>query len=134
MPNEVCDLLETRSLIDPDEIDLKEGLPQTEQIVAEIKRHDITGAMVKIMYHIPAHEKDLVDIRAINHACISACEVVAIIPIHVAAPRIRRVSNIHVGLDTKTVLTSYFESKKELEQRKEILVEKALSLLYTQEE
>ena len=72
------------------EVKLKPGILQTDQILDEIKRHDITDAIVKIIYHIPQGKKDLVDLKSIQHACSDAMELIGVIPIHAVELRENR--------------------------------------------
>ena len=109
------------------EVHLQPGSDQTEQILSELEQHDITDAVVKILYHLPPGKKDTVDIKAIERACSSAMYLVSIIPIRKPDVRDRRAS-MKVDMDLQTLLTTYFLSKPEYKDKKDILVEKALQL------
>lgn len=109
------------------EVYLQPGVDQTEQVVAELERYDITDAVVKIVYHIPQGRKDTVDIKAIERACSAAMYLVGIIPVRKPDTRDRRAS-MKVDMDLPTLLGTYFLSKPELKDRKDQLIEKALDL------
>lgn len=101
---------------------------QTEQLINEIKKHSIEDAVLKILYHLPAGTKDEVDLRAIQRACAPAMFVVGIIPIRPAETRERRIGAATMEMDLKSLLHAYFESKPELKDKEDALIEKALML------
>jgi len=109
------------------EVYLQPGLDQTEQILAELEKYEVTDAVVKIVYHIPAGKKDAVDIKAIERACVKAMYVVGIIPVRKPDSRDRRAS-MKVDMDLPTLLGTYFLSKPEFKDKKDQLIEKALDL------
>jgi|ERR1700733_2681004 len=109
------------------EVYLQPGSDQTQQIITELEKHDIADAVVKIVYHIPAGKKDMVDIRAIERACNTAMYLVAIIPIRKIEARDRRAC-AKVDMDLATLLNTYFISKPEYKDKKDQLIEKALIL------
>ncbi len=110
------------------EVHLKPGMLQTDQIVDAIKQHNITDAIVKIIYHIPADKKDLVDLKIIQHTCRDAMDLIGIIPIHTVEPRENRSSGLKVNMDLSTLLDTYFAAKPDLAHKKTDLIEKTLSL------
>ncbi len=116
------------------EVKLETGKPQTEQLIAAIKKQNITDAIVKIVYHIPEGKKDYVDLKAVHHACASALDLVGIIPVRTVTPRTHRFQSMDVGMDTRTLLDTYFETKPELKEKKELLLEKTMALLEEKEE
>lgn len=109
------------------EVKLSAGPTQTDELIAAIKKYDITDAVLKIKYHIPAGKKDQVDLQAIQRACAPAMYVVGIIPIRVPVTRERR-AGLKVDMDFKTLLTTYFESRKEDPEQSKKLITKALEL------
>jgi DNA repair protein SbcD/Mre11 len=109
------------------EVHLQPGADQTQQIIAELEKHEITNAVVKIVYHIPSGKKDMVDIRAIERACSLAMYLVAIIPVRKLENRDRRAC-AKVDMDLATLLNTYFISKPEYKDKKDQLIEKALML------
>ena len=109
------------------EVYLQPGLDQTEQILAELEKCDVTDAVIKILYHIPQGRKDAVDIKAIERACQTAMYLVGIIPIRKPDMRDRRAS-MKVDMDLPTLLGTYFLSKPELKDKKDQLIEKAMDL------
>lgn len=110
------------------EVKLTADKPQTEQIIAEIEKKDITDAVVKILYHVPKGKKDLVDLKAVQRACAQAIHLVGIIPIRQIETRERRAA-MKVNMDLETLLTTYFAAKPELKEKQQDLINKAL-LLY----
>jgi DNA repair protein SbcD/Mre11 len=109
------------------EVTLKKGIDQTEQIIQALEQHTITDAIVKIIYHLEAEQKDSVDIYAVQRACAHALHLVGVIPIRKAASRERR-NGMKVDMDAATLLSNYFESKEELKAKKEDLLQKVYLL------
>ncbi len=100
---------------------------QTQQVLSELKKHTIDGAVIKILYHLPPGKKDLLDLQTVQKACSQAMYCTGIIPIKKIEQRQHR-QLVKIDMDLKTLLTSYFETKIELTQKKEGLIEKALLL------
>ncbi|HEV2601157.1 MAG TPA: exonuclease SbcCD subunit D [Candidatus Babeliales bacterium] len=100
---------------------------QTEQLIAAIQKHPITGAVLKIVYHIPAGKKDLVDLQAVQRACSSAMHIVGITPVREPIVRERRAC-VQVDMDLQTLLTSYFATRTDLTDRTKTLIEKTMHL------
>ena len=121
----------TRPFIQID-IHLKDDCDQTEQILERLKEHYLMNAVVKIVYHVPAHETDTVHIGTIEKACSDAHYLVGIIPIHTMISREKR-SNLTKKMDLSTLLTSYFTDKPQYKNKKSLLIQKALEL-YNQSE
>jgi exonuclease SbcD len=115
------------------EVHLKTEGEQTDQIMAAIAKHTIHDAVVKIIYHIPAGRKDNVDLQAIQRACAAAIHIVGIIPIRQQPLRDRRAA-LKVDMDFKTLLENYFETRSELKDNKQDLIDKALLLLHEHQE
>ncbi len=111
-------------------VKIKTGVPQTEQVLEAIKKHNLKDAIVKIVYHLPADRPDKVDLHAIQRACSEAHYTVGIIPVHQITKRERR-SLAKVDMDFKTLLTTYFGTKPELQKEKDELITKALELWET---
>ncbi len=116
------------------EVTLKPDHDHTEQILAAIRQHDITDAVVKIVYHVPATQKDVVDVKAIQQAVSRAIHLVGIIPKRAAVARERRIGTARVDMDFKTLLEAYFDLKPALKSKKNSLIEKALQLAQEQDE
>lgn len=110
------------------EIVLISGTDQTEQIINAIDQHDIKDAIVKIIYHIPSGKKDLVDTKAIERRCAAAMYLVAIIPLRSSGNIRERRATLNVDMDLKTLLTTYFISKPEYNDKKDQLIQKTLEL------
>lgn len=110
------------------EAHLNDASDQTEQLINQIQQYHIDDAIVKIMYYPPDNTKDTVNIRTIQTACNNCAHLVGIIPIRSHVRREARVA-LKVDMDLATLLDTYFESKPQLQQKKQKLVEQAL-LLY----
>lgn len=111
------------------EVTLREAPEQTSQIIDAIKAHDITGAIIKIIYHLQEGQKDLVDLKAVQQACDSAMDLIGVIPIRPAVSRTKRAQAMNIGMDTRSLLSMYFDTKAELKDKKELLLEKTIALL-----
>ncbi len=110
------------------EVTLISGIPQTEQIIDAIKKHTLTDAIVKIIYHVPAGKKDQVDLKTIEYACKDALDLIGVIPVHSFESREKRSCALKVNMDLPTLLGSYFATKPELNEKQNDLIEKALVL------
>lgn len=115
------------------EVELKAGISQTEQLLAELRKLHLKDAIVKILFHIPAEEKNRVDLPTIQRACADAHYLVDIIPIRHQAARERR-TTLKVDMNLKESLSAYFDTKPELKKKKERLINKALELYAEDEE
>ncbi|GMU19521.1 MAG: nuclease SbcCD subunit D [Candidatus Babeliales bacterium] len=109
------------------EVYLEPGIDQTQQILNELEKHELTDAVVKIVYHIPPGKKDLVDIKALERTCLNAMYLVGIIPVRKPESRERRAA-MNVEMDLPTLLGTYFLTKPELKDKKDQLIEKAMQL------
>lgn len=109
------------------EVILTGNIPQTDQIINTIKKHNITDAVIKIIYHLPDDQKDTVDLNRLQLACSPAWFVVGIIPMRKAIIKERR-AQVKVDMDMSLLLNRYFSCKPELAQRKQELIQKALLL------
>lgn len=116
----------TRPFIQID-VKLAPEVDQTEQIIRALEERDITDAVIKIIYHVPADRRDMVDLQAVQRACAKALYVVGIIPVMQHKARERRPA-VKVDMDLKTLLATYFKSKPELSKHSDELIEKALML------
>ena len=116
------------------EIKLTNTKPQTQQLIDAINQKNINNAVVKILYHIPEDQKDLVDLKVVQHACRSAMYIVGIIPIRPIAARTRRIGTDHASLSMEELLHNYFTDKKAIAEKAELLVSKAMDLLEEKED
>ena len=80
------------------------------------------------MYHVPPDVIDRVNIKAIQTACQEAMHIVGIMPVRHAQKRERRLLGT-TNTDIKTLLDTYFERTPLLKERKQILIDKTISLL-----
>jgi DNA repair protein SbcD/Mre11 len=118
--------LKTRSFIQV-EVKLKKDKDQAEQIIDELFKKDVRGAIIKIMYHLPEDTVDTVDLFAVQRACSDAMHVASILPVRKPVTRERRIK-LQVSMDVKTLVEKYLEEKTDLKSKKEKLLEKALEL------
>lgn len=109
------------------EVKLQELESQTDQIIKEIGKYDINGAILKIVYYLPPDKKDRIDIAAIQQACTSAWYIVGVIPIRSHVIKEGRVS-LKVDMDLEKLLDCYFTTRPEYRNDKERLIKKALLL------
>ncbi|MBY0353985.1 exonuclease SbcCD subunit D [Candidatus Babeliales bacterium] len=109
------------------EVKLEAQGNQTEQILEQLNKKDLTDAIVKIVYHVPEESNDNVDVLALQRACSKAMYLVGIFPKHKIAAREHR-AQLKVDMDLQTMLRSYFDEKKEMADKKELLIKKALEL------
>ena len=110
------------------EVKLKSGPGQTDQLIKEISTYNIKNAIVKILYHIPPGKKDQVDLKIVQRICSDALYVVGIIPIRKPDIRERRIGAMKVTMSLENLLTAYFDTKPELKEKKDELIEKTLLL------
>lgn len=110
------------------EVTLHPDYDQTEQILQAIKKQSICDAVVKIVYHVPELVRDGVDLKKVQQACEAAMHVVGIIPIRKNPVRERRIGAVKTTMDLASLLSTYFDSKPDLKQRKDELTQKALLL------
>jgi len=109
------------------EVTITERTDQTQQLIASIQKQDIKGAIVKVLYYIPAHIKDMVDLKSVHRTLMDAHFVVGILPQHEAGTRNRRIA-MKPTMDFKTLLTKYFDDKEQFKKNKDTLIEKSLKL------
>ncbi len=109
------------------EVKLKENVDQTAQLLEAINKHDINDAVIKILYHVPLHKKDTVNLQTIINACSSAMHLVSITPIHIPETREKR-TIMNISMDLKTIVSTYLDGKENLKNDKERLLEKAMQL------
>lgn len=103
---------------------------QTEQIIHAIKKQPIEGAIIKIVYHVPESVRDIVDLKKVQQACEPAMHLVGIIPVRKNPVRERRVGALKTTMDLPSLLATYFDSKPDLKNKKDALIEKALLLAH----
>lgn len=111
------------------ELHLEPGKPQTEQILTELKKYPLHDSIIKIVYHVPTGQKDTVDLKAVQLACADALYIVGIIPVRPPVIRERRIGKTEVSMELPTLLGAYFDSKPELKNKKEQLIQKTLLLM-----
>lgn len=110
------------------EVNLKPEENQTEQLLYAISQHNIRDAIVKILYHIPQNKKDMVNLKTIQTACADALDLIAVIPIHAPQARQVRSRSLKVSMPLTDLLSTYFDSRPQLKDKKEDLIKKTLIL------
>ena len=100
---------------------------QTDQIIKEISKYNITDAVIKILYTVPSGQKDRVDLQRVQAYCADAIYIAGIIPIRFHEIKEKR-ANLKVDMDLVNLLNAYFETKPEYKQQKDKLILKALDL------
>ena len=111
------------------EVHLENSKPQTDQIIHAIRQHAIQDAVVKIIYHIPEGKPDYVDLKAIQKECAPCIHLVGIIPLRSQIIRQRRMGATKLNTDMRSLLQTYFETKPELKNKENDLIEMALHLM-----
>lgn len=102
-------------------------IDQTEQLLELIKEYNIKDAIIKIVYFLPTGIKDSVNLRIVQEACQEAMFLVAVIPVRQFEVKEKRIS-MKVDMDISSLLNSYFDSKSDCKQKKDILIKKTLEL------
>jgi len=110
------------------EVHLKEGLPQTEQVIKEVQMHSLKDVIVKIVYHVPPGKSDAVNLKQVQQACAGASHLAAIVPIRSHETRPRRIGLPKARANLSELLDTYFESKQESKTKKNRLIKKSLEL------
>lgn len=99
----------------------------TFQIINALKKHVLKDAVLKILYHVPEGQKDLVDIQEIERFCSEAHYIVGVIPLRIPVTRTKR-TGANVTMPLEQLLDTYFEEKSELQTKKKVLIQRALDL------
>lgn len=115
------------------EIELKPGGSQTQQMIRAIKKHEIEGAIVKIIYHLPTGGHDKVDLFEVQRACKSAMCIASITPVRKQEKQERRLG-LTVAMDFMDVINTYLDSKGDLGVETKSLKKKAFELYHELEE
>ena len=83
----------------------------TEQVLAAIRAHDLTDAIIKVVYHVPAGHRDAVDVTAVQRACRAAHYVTGIVPVHELAVRTQR-TGVTAQMGTDELLDRYLKARQ----------------------
>lgn len=116
------------------EVKLNAEKDQTESILEELQRHSIKDAVIKIVYHLPEGQKDMIDDKRIERACIHAHYLVGIIPVYQTTTRSKRTDSQATQMDLSDLLKTYFKQKQEPSAIQEILIKKGLEFYYQAQE
>lgn len=92
------------------EVKIDETKDATEQVLSAIAAHNLTGAIIKVVYHVPAGHRDEVDVSAVQRALKPAHYVTGIVPVHAVATRTQRVG-VTTQMGAQELLEQYFESR-----------------------
>ncbi len=109
------------------EVTLTQDFDQTEQILKELQKYTITGAILKILYEIPSTSTDQVDVKKIQKYCADAMYIVGIIPIRTIQTRAHR-DLLKQEMNLEMLLQTYFDADLRLKNRATVLTDKALNL------
>lgn len=115
------------------EVKLKEEGNATEQVLAAIAQHDLTNAIIKVVYHVPAGYRDAVDITAVQRACKSAHYITGIVPVHALATRSQR-TGVSSQMSTDELLDRYLKARNIAPKETKRLKELAHNLLVAYEQ
>jgi len=100
----------------------------TARIIEHLARHDLTDAVIKIIYSLPAGVSDQIDMGIIQSACRGAHYIAGIIPIRSSHEPMRRLSQESRVSSFTELLTSYLQGKTPCPQRTERLLKKITSI------
>lgn len=99
----------------------------TEQLIKEISKYNVAGAILKVVYFVPSSKRDRVDTVKIQQACLGVWYIVGIIPVYEIVNKERRF-NANLSMDTIKLLDSYLDTKIEYKKNKKELIDKAILL------
>ncbi len=123
--------LATRPMIQID-VTLNAEQDYTKQLLAAIEQHDLTQAIVKVIYHVPENNPHgKIDVYALNRACIAAHHVVGFFPVYRPVTRERR-ALLSIQMDVNTLLDKYMEAKEIAPAKKARVLQKAHDLMHNE--
>lgn len=106
----------------------------TEQILQAVGNYQLEEAVVKIVYHVPAHITDRVDTTRIIKACTHAHYLVGVIPHRIYQERERRALHHEPNHTWNDLLKQYLATKITDPQRISTLLAKAQQLAHEEDE
>lgn len=109
------------------ELELNSTEDQTAQILHQLQKLDLSGAIVKIKYYLPENTLSTVNTRAIVAACANAIELVGIFPVQKLSTRAVR-TTMSTEMDLAQLLKTYFSNRQLPVQRQTELITKTLEL------
>ena len=109
------------------EVHLTQDNDHTQSIIAEIERHKLEDAVIKIVYHLPTGVKDRVDTTLFKRHAPQHGTWLAYFLVRTLEVRERRAS-LKVDMALEQLLSSYIDTKSEYKEQKKSLIEKALQL------
>lgn len=109
------------------EVHINEEEDYTDQIIKEIKKENIEGAIIKILYHIKTDKKYQINISAIQEVCEKAHYLTGIFPVRLQETKDRR-TILKSSMELAQLLDAYFLSKPELQEKRKTLIEQTLQL------
>lgn len=113
----------TRPMLQFD-IKLKADENQTRQVLDALARHELQGAIIKIVYHVPEGIPDAVDISVVQHACKNAWFIASITPVHKVKVREKR-AEVGIGMGEEQLLDAYLGMKNVPLDKRERVLKKA---------
>ncbi len=96
----------------------------TAQLLAHVRNYSCAGAIVKIVYQVPAGITDMVDLKKIQYELRDAWQVIGIIPIRQVVSREKRFLGAQHAADMETLLRDYCSSRADLCEKTDQLVDK----------
>lgn len=116
------------------DINLDQEENQTEKVLEKIKSSNIKDSILKIIYHLSEEIPDKVNLKDVQRACSDAMHLVGVIPVRQLSARRQIRAATRVEMDLPDLLSTYFDSKENLKNKKDILIQKIMQLKIEQEE
>lgn len=109
------------------EVELHDRQSQTEQIIAELRKHKLQEAVLKIIYHLPRGVTDKVDMVALHNVCTEAHYLVGIFPVRPVETKVQR-ANARLDMNLEQLLEAYCATQPQLKEQQSALIKKARQL------
>ncbi len=109
------------------EVELHDRQSQTEQIIAELRKHKLQEAVLKIIYHLPRGVADKVDMVALHNVCTEAHYLVGIFPVRPIETKVQR-ANARLDMNLEQLLEAYCATQPQLKEQQSALIKKARQL------
>jgi len=106
---------------------VEEDRDPTEALLEEIAKHDLTDAVVRVVYTLLAPENGALDLKRVHEALMDAFLIAGIVPRAQPQERLRR-ADVSEDLGLSDALDRYIENNPDLESLKEDLKTYAITL------
>lgn len=113
----------TRPMIQVD-IKLVADSNQTKQVLDALGKHEMRGAIVKIVYHVPEGASDAVDTSLVQAACKNAWHIASITPVHKLKVREKR-AEVSIAMSEEDLLVAYLKMKNAPQEKIDRILQKA---------